>query len=291
LILPGKLLLLSENACDKAKDEGEGLPGRIGVMDEEAVEVGEGGGDVRLVGRRWGVGEVRESEEEGQRRRKRWWWRRSHGTGSRCSRHAIVHGWLRVDNSAASVPRWCGGERWVRWRGKQKEGEGGRVLPLSARQCLGLKLGQRPKAKPTRHTQAFRTLHREPMHVWVNEEKIKKRTKRRGGKHARSRQATNEAGEGRREEVGTLFIDSFFVSKSYHLPEDPSTSPLSEPARFEALECLARLHWEGMSSPTLIRTLTFLGNLINDYRKAWRPAPDDHILVNPIYRVPIPSNY
>jgi hypothetical protein len=79
--------------------------------------------------------------------------------------------------------------------------------------------------------------------------------------------------------------------KSYHLPEDPSASPLSEPARFEALECLARLHWEGMSSPTLIRTLTFLGNLINDYRKAWRPAPDDHILVNPIYRVSIPSSY
>ena len=127
MILPGKLLLLSENACGKAKDEGEGLPGRIGVMDEETVEVGEGGGDVRLVGRRWGVGEVRESEEEGQRRRKRWWWRRSHGAGSRCGRHAVVHGWLRVDNSAASVPRWCGGERWVRWRGKQKEGEGGRV--------------------------------------------------------------------------------------------------------------------------------------------------------------------
>ena len=32
------------------------------------------------------------------------------------------------------------------------------------------------------------------------------------------------------------------VSKGHPLPEDPSTSPLSEPARFEALECLARLH-------------------------------------------------
>jgi len=80
-------------------------------------------------------------------------------------------------------------------------------------------------------------------------------------------------------------------SKSYPLPEDPSTSPLSVPACLEALECLARLHWEGMSSLTLLRTLTFLGNLINDYRKAWRPAPDDHIIVNPIYRVSIPSIY
>jgi hypothetical protein len=71
-------------------------------------------------------------------------------------------------------------------------------------------------------------------------------------------------------------------SKSHPLPEDPSTSPLSEPARFEALECLARLHWEDMSSPTLLRTLSFLGDLINNYRKAWRPAPDDHIIVNPI---------
>jgi hypothetical protein len=34
-----------------------------------------------------------------------------------------------------------------------------------------------------------------------------------------------------------------------------------------------------------------LGNLINDYRKAWRRAPDDHIIVNPIYRVSIPSIY
>ena len=73
--------------------------------------------------------------------------------------------------------------------------------------------------------------------------------------------------------------------------EDPSTSPLSEPARFEALECLARLHWEGMSSPTLLHTLTFLANLINDYRRVWRPAPDDQIIVNPIYRVSIPSVY
>ena len=80
-------------------------------------------------------------------------------------------------------------------------------------------------------------------------------------------------------------------SKGRPLPEDPSTSPLSEPARFEALECLARLHWEGMSSPTLLRTLTFLANLINDYRRAWRPAPDDQIIVNPIYRVSIPSVY
>ena len=92
-------------------------------------------------------------------------------------------------------------------------------------------------------------------------------------------------------ELRACLVLLYAESKSYHLPVDPSTSPLSEPARFEALECLARLHWEGMSSPTLIRTLTFLGNLINDYRKAWRPAPDDHILVNPIYRVSIPSNY
>ena len=71
-------------------------------------------------------------------------------------------------------------------------------------------------------------------------------------------------------------------SKGRPLPEDPSTSSLSEPARFEAMECLARLHWEGMSSPTLLRTLTFLANLINDYRRAWQSALDDQIIANPI---------
>jgi len=80
-------------------------------------------------------------------------------------------------------------------------------------------------------------------------------------------------------------------SKSRPLPEDPSTSPLSEPARFEAMEGLACLHWVNMSSPTLLRTRTFFGDLINDYRKAWRPAPDDHIKVNPTYRLSIPSMY
>lgn len=63
--------------------------------------------------------------------------------------------------------------------------------------------------------------------------------------------------------------------KGHPPPEDPSTSPFSEPARFQALECLARLHLEGMTRPTLLRTLTFLGKLINNYRGAWRPVPDD----------------
>jgi hypothetical protein len=58
-------------------------------------------------------------------------------------------------------------------------------------------------------------------------------------------------------------------------PEDPLTSPLSEPDRFEALECLVRLHWEGMTRPTILRTLIFLGNLINEYRNAGQQTPDD----------------
>ena len=61
-------------------------------------------------------------------------------------------------------------------------------------------------------------------------------------------------------------------------PADPSTSPFLEPDRFQALECLARLHWEGMTNPTTLRTLIFLANLMNEYRNAWRPTPDDRIL-------------
>jgi hypothetical protein len=77
-------------------------------------------------------------------------------------------------------------------------------------------------------------------------------------------------------------------SKGRPPPEDPSTSPFPEPARFQALECLARLHWEGMTRPTIIRTLILLASLMNEYRNAWRPAPDDGIRSNPIYRVSIP---
>jgi len=80
-------------------------------------------------------------------------------------------------------------------------------------------------------------------------------------------------------------------SKGRPLPADPSTSFFPEPDRFQALECLARLHWEGMTRPTISRTLTLLANLINEYRNAWRPTPDDRILRNPIYRVPVPSLY
>ena len=80
-------------------------------------------------------------------------------------------------------------------------------------------------------------------------------------------------------------------SKGRPLPADPSTSFFPEPDRFQALECLARLHWEGMTRPTISRTLTLLANLINEYRNAWRPTPDDRILKNPIYRVPVPSLY
>jgi hypothetical protein len=64
-------------------------------------------------------------------------------------------------------------------------------------------------------------------------------------------------------------------SKRYPPPDDPSTSPLSEPDRSEALECLARLHWEGMTRPTIIRILIVLSNLINEYRNAWQQTPED----------------
>jgi hypothetical protein len=80
-------------------------------------------------------------------------------------------------------------------------------------------------------------------------------------------------------------------SKGHTPPEDPSTSPLPEPARVQALECLACLHWEGMSRPTLMRTLILLASLMNEYRNAWRPAPDDGTRSNPIYRVPIPPTF
>lgn len=98
-------------------------------MGEEAVEVGEGGSNVRVVGRRRGIGEIGQGEEEGQRRRRR----RGDG-GSRCSRNAVVHGWQRVENSGASVPVWCGGVivvvvDEVGWK---KEERGSAV----ARQCL-----------------------------------------------------------------------------------------------------------------------------------------------------------
>jgi hypothetical protein len=80
-------------------------------------------------------------------------------------------------------------------------------------------------------------------------------------------------------------------SKGQPLPADPSTSALSEPDRFQALEYLARLHWEGMTRPTILRTLILLANLMNAYRNAWRPTPKDSIHSNPIYRVSIPPTF
>jgi len=80
-------------------------------------------------------------------------------------------------------------------------------------------------------------------------------------------------------------------SKGHPLPADPSTSPFSEPDRFQALECLARLHWEGMTRPTILWTLILLANLMNEYRNAWRPIPDNRIHNNPIYRVSIPPTF
>jgi len=50
--------MLGEHAAGKAKDKGKGFAGRVYVMNEEAVKVRKGGGDVRLVGRRRGVGQV-----------------------------------------------------------------------------------------------------------------------------------------------------------------------------------------------------------------------------------------
>jgi hypothetical protein len=63
----------------------------------------------------------------------------------------------------------------------------------------------------------------------------------------------------------------------------PLKTPLSEPDRCEALECLAHLHWEGITRPTIIRILIFLGNLINNYRNAWQQTPEDRMIGNPIY--------
>ena len=80
-------------------------------------------------------------------------------------------------------------------------------------------------------------------------------------------------------------------SKGHPLPADPLTSPFSEPERFQALECLARLHWEGMTRPTILRTLILLANLIDEYRNAWRPTPNDNIHHNPIYKVSIPPTF
>jgi hypothetical protein len=75
------------------------------------------------------------------------------------------------------------------------------------------------------------------------------------------------------------------------LPSDPETSHLPTPGRLEALELLACLHWPGMTQLTLLRTLTFLGNLINEYRQAWWPTLDDTQHSNPIRRVVIPPTY
>jgi hypothetical protein len=57
------MLLLGENASGKIKDKGKGLAGRICVALKEAVEIGESGGNMRLVGRGRGVGEVGQGEE------------------------------------------------------------------------------------------------------------------------------------------------------------------------------------------------------------------------------------
>ena len=59
-----------------------------------------------------------------------------------------------------------------------------------------------------------------------------------------------------------------------------------EPAHFQALECLARFHWEGMTRPTTVRTLILLASLMNEYRNAWRPTPDDGIRSDPIFIPP-----
>jgi len=99
-------------------------------MDEEAVKVRKGGGDVRLVGRRRGVGQVGQGEEEGQRRRKR-------SSGSRCGRNAFVHVRLRVDNSAAF--RACvnggGAVGWVRWWCERRR-EGSPLPPPPVRERI-----------------------------------------------------------------------------------------------------------------------------------------------------------
>jgi hypothetical protein len=60
---------------------------------------------------------------------------------------------------------------------------------------------------------------------------------------------------------------------------------LTDDERHYALECLARLNWEGMKEATLLRVLRFTGILINTYRRAWRPLEGESHHGNPIPRI------
>ena len=60
---------------------------------------------------------------------------------------------------------------------------------------------------------------------------------------------------------------------------------LTDDERHHALECLARLNWEGMKEATLLRVLRFTGILINTYRRAWQPQGEESPHNNPIPRI------
>ena len=60
----------------------------------------------------------------------------------------------------------------------------------------------------------------------------------------------------------------------HHLvpPADPASTNLDDEAHAQALDLLARIHWQSMTTPTVIRVLKALGRLINYYREAWQPT-------------------
>ena len=67
------------------------------------------------------------------------------------------------------------------------------------------------------------------------------------------------------------------------------TTDISIPHRTQAYNMLCRLQWPHMGRPSLIRTLKFVGKLINSYRADWRPTDNNnHAEQNPIWDVFIP---
>lgn len=58
--------------------------------------------------------------------------------------------------------------------------------------------------------------------------------------------------------------------------------PLTAENRAHAVECLLRLHWEGMKESSVLRVLRFISTLINTYRRSWQPGPGQSPHQNPI---------
>ena len=67
------------------------------------------------------------------------------------------------------------------------------------------------------------------------------------------------------------------------------TTDISIPHRTQAYNLLRRLHWPHMSRPSLIRTLKFVGTLINHYRSDWKPQRNIiREAPNPIWEIFVP---